>query len=113
MSEVVSLAFQACREQRILRITYVTGEGNKTVRDIDVYWVDHCHLDAVCRLRKDLRHFRMDRIHAAELLPETFERDPELAVLLKYGGLAAPREGIPKLPGPRRPLAGAPREEKV
>ena len=106
MSAILSLAFQALRELRILRICYRSEGQKRTVRDIDVYWVNDQYIDAVCRLRKESRCFRIDRIEHAELLPETFERDPELAIFLKLTGRAAPASARPAIPGPRHPLPG-------
>ena len=100
MSEIVSLAHQACREHRVLRITYFSQAKERTERAIDVYWVNDQHIDAVCRLRKDFRHFRIDRIVSAELLLETFNRNPEFAAVLKYCGLVMP-------PNAKFPLTGA------
>ena len=106
MSQILTLAFQALSELRILRICYRSEGQKRTVRDIDVYWVNEDYIDAVCRLRRDSRCFRIDRIEQAELLPETFDRDPELAIFLKLTGRAAPPSPRPAIPGPRHPLPG-------
>lgn len=104
MSLIASLLFQACNEQRILRIGYCDKLEKRTVREIDVYWMNDKYIDVVCRLRGALLSFRIDRIEHAELLPETFERDPELAIHLKLAGFAAPKHVLPAMPGPRHPL---------
>ncbi len=56
----------AIRDERKLRIGYLTMDGTKTDRRIRplamVYYVEAAVLAAWCELRDDFRHFRLDRI---------------------------------------------------
>ncbi len=79
--ELVDMATvrQALREYRVLRIVYSDEAGTPSERTILpialVYYVQVAVLAAWCRLRKDFRHFRIDRIQELEALPETFGKD--------------------------------------
>lgn len=67
---------RAIREKRKLRITYRDAEGRSSKRTIWpialAYYVDATVLGAWCQLRGDFRHFRAERVTAAELLDETY-----------------------------------------
>ncbi len=69
----------AIRDARKLRIEYVDAKGAvsaRTVRPIAMeYYVEATLLCAWCELRDDFRHFRADRIRAAELLEEGFSAE--------------------------------------
>ncbi|MGH7156379.1 MAG: helix-turn-helix transcriptional regulator [Acetobacteraceae bacterium] len=69
----------AIRAARKLRIDYVDGQGaasSRIVRPIAVeYYVEATLLCAWCELRDDYRHFRADRIAAADVLTESFASD--------------------------------------
>lgn len=60
----------AVREERVLRIDYEDGAGQRTTRNIRpiavVYHINAVLLAAWCELRSGLRHFRADRIYACE-----------------------------------------------
>jgi predicted DNA-binding transcriptional regulator YafY len=77
----------AIRGLRKMRIAYEDGEGNRTHRVIQPfaieYWVEATLVCAWCELRNDIRHFRTDRIVAAEVLDESFAI-PE-AVIAEWG----------------------------
>jgi predicted DNA-binding transcriptional regulator YafY len=64
-------------ELRCLSIDYVDGQGKRTVRDIEpqflCYAVPVWYLLAYDRLRHGIRHFRIDRIQTAYVLPEKFK----------------------------------------
>ncbi len=51
-------------------------------RDVEPYSLQYYrnvwHLDAFCRLRQEMREFRLDRIDGLTLLAETFTRDDQL-----------------------------------
>ncbi|BBK42165.1 transcriptional regulator [Allostella vacuolata] len=70
---------RAIRERRKLRIAYRDAAGrasSRVVRPIAMaYYVDASLLAAWCELRCDMRHFRMERIEAAETLDERFADD--------------------------------------
>lgn len=67
---------KACEARRKLRIAYADEKGAQTERVIRpialLRWRAVWTLIAWCELRADERHFRVDRIRAAEALPETF-----------------------------------------
>jgi predicted DNA-binding transcriptional regulator YafY len=69
----------AIRETRKLAISYVDEEGRRTQRTIRpiamAYYVDVTLVGAWCELRKDFRHFRVDRILASQVLDERFSAD--------------------------------------
>lgn len=65
---------RAIRAERKLRIAYTDAEGRATERVVWPFAIDFLHaariLDAWCETRQDFRHFRVDRIASAEILPE-------------------------------------------
>jgi predicted DNA-binding transcriptional regulator YafY len=69
----------AIRARRKLRIAYadVTGQhSRRTIWPIAMaYYVDVTLLAAWCELRADYRHFRIERIAACEMLPDSFPDD--------------------------------------
>jgi len=81
---------QAYAERRVLRIRYQTANESQrtTVRDIDVYAFDEVYVDAYCRLRKERRTFRLDRIKDALVLDDRFDLDPEIEHQIKIAGLS-------------------------
>ncbi|MEM7487515.1 MAG: YafY family protein [Pseudomonadota bacterium] len=62
----------ALREGRALRIAYRALDGTTTERTVEpralVYYIEVAVLEAWCRLRGDVRHFRVDRIEACEVV---------------------------------------------
>jgi predicted DNA-binding transcriptional regulator YafY len=66
----------AIREAHKLRIVYRDGSGassERVVRPVAIeYYVEVTLLCGWCELRNDYRHFRADRIEAAEVLPDGF-----------------------------------------
>ena len=68
---------QALAQRRVVRIAY---QGNKDTtpkeREIEplflIYYLERWHLLAWCRLRKDIRDFRTDRISKLTVLKEAF-----------------------------------------
>ena len=71
----------AIREARKLRISYRDGSGVvslRVMRPIALeYYVDVTLVCGWCELRNDYRHFRADRIEAAELLTDSFAGERE------------------------------------
>lgn len=64
--------------RRVLRMTYQGREqAEETTRDVEplgvVFYGGAWYLVAWCRLRKDYRHFRIDRIRRLEVSPVQFE----------------------------------------
>ena len=70
-------ARQAMLQRRKLRFEYVDSAGSpslRTIRPLAVYfWGATWTLAASCESRKDFRNFRLDRMGAIEMLPESFE----------------------------------------
>lgn len=66
----------AIREANKLRITYRDGSGaasHRVIRPVAIeYYVEVTLICAWCELRNDYRHFRVDRIEAADVLAERF-----------------------------------------
>ena len=65
------------RDERKLRIVYRDGAGRETGRVVWpialTYFIEVLVIAAWCELRADFRHFRVDRICAAEALEERFK----------------------------------------
>ncbi len=72
----------AIRERRKLRIAYADADGAASTRVIwpiaMAYYVDATLLAAWCELRQDFRHFRLERIAAAEFLDARYPADRRL-----------------------------------
>ncbi|MBK9247344.1 MAG: YafY family transcriptional regulator [Ignavibacteria bacterium] len=69
----------------VLKIGYHAQSNNDTtIRDVEplglMYYGDHWHLVGYCRLRLDLRDFRVDRIQTLEKLPDTFAVRPDFSI---------------------------------
>lgn len=73
----LALVQQAVARRRVLAMVYRGRERPEdTLREVEplgvVFHGDNWYLVAWCRLRKDLRHFRLDRVRSAELRAESF-----------------------------------------
>lgn len=68
---------RAVSDRRKVRLGYTRNDGEcsvRVVRPLGLYfWGMSWSLAAWCELREDFRNFRVDRIHSAEVLDETFE----------------------------------------
>ena len=74
----------AVLERRVVRLRYHSPRHDAPgERDVEPYsllfYRGVWHLNAYCRLRGDMREFRLDRVDALTVLDEQFERDPERA----------------------------------
>jgi predicted DNA-binding transcriptional regulator YafY len=63
--------------RRVLRVEYLTSKGVATAREVEPSVClggrgGHWYLVAWCRLREDVRVFRLDRITSAEVTDERF-----------------------------------------
>ncbi|MFN4312790.1 MAG: helix-turn-helix transcriptional regulator [Chitinophagaceae bacterium] len=72
---------QALVERRVLRVRYCSAyKEETTVRDIEpiglLYYSQSWHMIGWCRLRRDYRDFRADRIQQADLLDVKFNDEP-------------------------------------
>ncbi|AHD01813.1 helix-turn-helix transcriptional regulator [Leisingera methylohalidivorans] len=80
-----ALLRKAVRDSRKLRITYVSperGETSRTLRPLAlIYHIECTMLAAWCELRGGFRHFRTDRMFAAEMLDGGFA--PQAGTLRK------------------------------
>jgi predicted DNA-binding transcriptional regulator YafY len=69
----------AIRDTRKFAIAYVDDQGRRTERTIwpiaIAYYVDATLVGAWCELRRDFRHFRVDRIQGSQLLEDRFPPD--------------------------------------
>jgi len=72
---------QAIRDERKLYLCYGDAElqlTERTVRPIAlVYYVDNVMLAAWCEMRKDFRHFRVDRMHECHQIDSLFKGESE------------------------------------
>ncbi|OYW75151.1 MAG: hypothetical protein B7Z37_14720 [Verrucomicrobia bacterium 12-59-8] len=78
----LSTVQRAMAEGCVLRLNYLgAARGEPTERLVEplglVFYLDHWHLIAWCRLRKDMRDFRVDRIVRCETLPEPIPPHPD------------------------------------
>lgn len=68
---------QAIREEQKMDIHYLDGMNNQSQRTIlpiaIVYYIEVIVLAAWCELRKDFRHFRVDRISNHQLIEDYFK----------------------------------------
>lgn len=71
-------------QRRVLRLAYRGRERAETARDVEplgvVCYGGTWHLVAWCRLRGDVRHFRVDRIRKLHALDEHFPARPEFSL---------------------------------
>ncbi len=77
-SEVLVPIQRALAEHRVLALDYhVVQRREMTRRQVEplglVFYADHWHLIAYCRLRRDVRDFRTDRIAKLEVVNEQFD----------------------------------------
>lgn len=68
---------QAVQDRRVVHLHYFSHNQDEwTERDVEPYALAYrdeaWYLDGYCRLRQDVRSFRLDRIHALAPLPEKF-----------------------------------------
>lgn len=76
---------RAVAQRRVARMVYRGRSRNdETARDVEplgvVFYGGAWYLVAWCRLRKDIRHFRVDRVQRLELLNETFATRPDFSL---------------------------------
>lgn len=71
---------QALVGRRVVRLDYRAPESDETRREVEplgiVRYAEAWYLVAWCRLRKDYRHFKLERVAQIELLPERFAPRP-------------------------------------
>ena len=81
-SEIFETVFEAWRSRRLLRISYMDEDGQRTLRDIEphalVFHEMRWSVKGVCRLRKDVRTFHVSGMLAVQLLEQTFKPSPAI-----------------------------------
>jgi predicted DNA-binding transcriptional regulator YafY len=86
---------RAVLERRVLRLAYRDEAGRASERAVEplclAFWGGAWTLGAWCRLRRDFRNFRPDRIERLTVTDETFAEHPErgLAAYLRAVGADA------------------------
>lgn len=91
---------QGVVQRRVLRLAYRGGaREDETHRDVEplgvVFYGGSWYLVAWCRLRADLRHFRIDRIKRLELRPERFEARPDFNLAKHLQSHTEQRDAVP------------------
>lgn len=76
LTKVQNIIDQAIADYRVLTITFVKRNGEKSVRDIEPLLRSSTHCTAYCRLKDGFRTFRLDGIKSAIIKQETFSARP-------------------------------------
>jgi len=80
-SGMIDRLHEAVVEHRVLRLDYADGAGRASAREIEplclAFWGGAWTLGAWCRLRRDFRSFRPDRMAAFEATGELFVETSE------------------------------------
>ena len=84
-SEALAPLHRAVAERRVLEIDYAAGsQGRPSTRQVEplglVYYSEAWHLIAYCRLRRDYRDFRTNRIQRLAPGAETFPAHPDFSI---------------------------------
>jgi predicted DNA-binding transcriptional regulator YafY len=72
-------------QRRVLRLVYrAAGRSEDTMREVEplgvVFYSGAWYLVAWCRLRRDFRHFRVDRVQRLEMLEEAIPMRPDFSL---------------------------------
>lgn len=87
--DVVRAIALAYSQRKVLRIRYPTvykGYLEMTDRDLEVYAFGPDYIGAFCRLRGQVRMFRVDHVLEIALLDERYEWKPEIAEAVRLHG---------------------------
>jgi predicted DNA-binding transcriptional regulator YafY len=93
-SGLIDVLHAAIEQAQVLCLDYRDGHGEVTAREVEplalAFWGGTWTLGAWCRLRRDFRNFRPDRIVAHAATGETLADDPQrnLAAYLRAVGAA-------------------------
>jgi predicted DNA-binding transcriptional regulator YafY len=84
VADKLSVLRDAILERRVVRLRYHSPRYEAALeRDVEPYFLQFYrnvwHLSAWCRLRRDMREFRLDRIDHLRVLDERFARDEDRA----------------------------------
>lgn len=87
-------------QRRVLRLHYrARSRTDETEREVEplgvVFYGGAWYLVAWCRLRRDFRHFRVDRIQRLEMLPEVFPPRPDFSLAEHLAQEDAAQETLP------------------
>lgn len=79
--DALALVRSAIRARHVLRLKYANAQGVSSMREVEplLIWAlkDGWMFSGWCRVRKDFRTFRFDRISQLDQLPEQFAHDPD------------------------------------
>jgi predicted DNA-binding transcriptional regulator YafY len=88
----------AIAEHRVLRLEYRDESGRTTAREVEplclAFWGSAWTLGSWCRLRRDFRNFRPDRIAAFEPSGEVFVETPERGLAAYLRATGAPMDTL-------------------
>lgn len=81
----LTLLQQALAQRRVLRFSYASwGQEDAKQREAEplglIHYLERWHLIAWCRLRKEVRDFRTDRMSRVSMLKETFEPHADFSI---------------------------------
>ena len=65
---------EALRRGHAVRMAYASAQGQPRIREVDVYGVGENYFEGYCHLRKEVRTFKIGRIHWAVMSEKTFRR---------------------------------------
>jgi predicted DNA-binding transcriptional regulator YafY len=71
---------EAIESRHVVRFAYIRPDGAASERDVEpvclAFWGHGWTLSAWCRMRRDFRSFRLDRMSAMHVLEEAYPDDP-------------------------------------
>ncbi len=84
-SEFFAQVTQCAIAAQRISMSYRAADGSLTEREVDPYGVGYLYgawyVVGYCHMRRDLRSFRLDRVHAVNALPKTFGMPKNFDVL--------------------------------
>ena len=84
-SEFFAQVTQCASAAQTIALTYCALDGRLSEREVDPYGVGYLYgawyVVGYCHLRRDLRSFRLDRVHAVQACPKSFGMPPGFDVL--------------------------------
>jgi predicted DNA-binding transcriptional regulator YafY len=91
---------RAVAQRRVLGLAYrAAGKSDVTRRDVEplgvVFYGGAWYLVAWCRLRRDLRHFRVDRVQTLEMRTETIPPRPDFSLAEHLADQMARADTVP------------------